>query len=140
METKVMRWSKTAIRLLLGGLFICAGTLKALAPGAFLKDIANYQILPQTVAFLVALYLPYLEILCGMSLLLKRFYLGALGLLGGLMLVFIVALISAWARGLNIECGCFGSGGEPLPYSLTLARDVALLTALLFLGWRSGQK
>ena len=86
-----------------------------------------------------AFYLPYLEILCGACLLLRRWQAGALALLGGLMLVFIAALASAWGRGLDIACGCFGADGEPGHYGLALARDLALLAALGWL-WRGGRR
>jgi len=146
METKVMRWTSTILRLLAGGLFIVTGVLKAIDPAAFLKAIENYQILPHLVALITAYLLPYLEIFCGLGLVFKRLYAGALIWLTGLMLVFMAALISAWARGLNIDCGCFGSVVGHSDYPLALARDFLILAVFCFLlcrqllEWRPASK
>lgn len=134
METKISPFVSILARLILAGLFIYAGVLKAIAPHAFLNDIENYQILPHAVSVGVSLYLPYLEILCGFSLLFKRFDLGACLILSLLTLTFVAALTSAWARGLDIECGCFGSGEGRNQYGLDLVRDSALF-AILGLYW-----
>ena len=141
METKgVMRWGEPGLRIALGALFIFAGTLKALDPTAFLKSIENYQMLPHLAAGAAAYYLPYLEIFCGTALLLRRLHAGALALLGGILLVFIAALLTAWVRGLEIDCGCFGAGDGKAHYGLALARDLALLAGIGFLAWRSGRE
>jgi len=139
METKgLMRWGTPTLRIALGALFIFAGTLKALDPTAFLKSIENYQLLPHAAAVAAAYYLPYLEIFCGTSLILRRLHAGALALLGGLLLIFIAALLGAWVRGLDIDCGCFGAGDGKAHYGLALTRDLALLAALGLVAWRSG--
>jgi len=139
MEPPLMRWIKLGLRLVVGGLFVVAGMLKAVEPAPFLAAIENYHILPHTLAVAAAFYLPYLEILCGGCLLLGRWQMGALVLMVGMTLVFILALASAWARGLNIACGCFGEGGEPGRYGLALLRDLLLLAALCWL-WRQDAK
>ena len=136
METKVMRWSSTILRLLAGGLFIVTGVLKAVDPAGFLKAIENYQILPHLPALIAAYVLPYLEIFCGLGLVFKRLYAGALIWLIGMMLVFVAALTSAWARGLEIDCGCFGLGDGPSNYGWALARDFSILAVFCFLVWR----
>ncbi|MDD5349756.1 MAG: hypothetical protein PHQ12_06055 [Chthoniobacteraceae bacterium] len=136
MEPPLKRWSRVGLRLLVGGVFVVAGTLKAAEPGAFLTSIENYQILPHMLAVAAAFYLPFLEILCGGCLILRRCQAGALALLGGMLLVFITALVIAWGRGLNIACGCFGDGGEPGRYGLELSRDLVLLGAVGWLWWR----
>ena len=137
METKVKRLGKIGLRIVVGGLFIYAGALKALESTAFLKSIENYQILPHGVAVVTSFFLPFLEIFCGTGLVFKRLHAGALALLGGMMLVFIMALLSAWVRGLDIDCGCFGSGDGTAHYGQALVRDVAILVAICFLAWRS---
>jgi len=140
METKITRWTEIILRLLIGGLFIFTGVLKVMDPNAFLKAIENYQILPHTLALVTSFYLPFLEIFCGIALVFKRLYAGALTLLAGMMLVFVVALIGAWARGLDIDCGCFGSAEEPAHYGWALSRDFLILAVLGFLGWRYDSK
>ena len=139
MEPKaLMRWIPPVLRIALGVLFIYAGVLKALDPPAFFKAIENYQMLPPTAAAAAAYALPYLEIFCGTALVVRRLHAGALALLTGLMLVFIAALLAAWLRGLEIDCGCFGAGDGRIYYGLALGRDLALLAGLGFLAWRHG--
>lgn len=136
MEIQVKRWweqwGEPALRWSTGGVFVAAGSLKAIDPAAFLKSVENYQILPHLPAVALAFYLPWLEIFCGASLAFRRLHAGAVALLGGLTLVFAVALLSAWGRGLNIDCGCFGPSDGGNHYGIALARDAILLATL---GW-----
>lgn len=111
-----------------GGIFAYAGILKALDPATFASDIAHYHILPWPFAAMLALYLPWLEIVSAAALLIKKFRAAALGLILGMTLIFLVALVSAAARGLDISCGCFGSGsGHPLG---AIVRDLIILAAV----------
>ena len=132
---RVHSWFPPVLRVGLGALFIYSGIVKALAPGAFLVQVENYEILPHVAAVCVSLYLPFLEVLCGSALILRRFDRGGLLLLGAMMAVFMLALGSAWARGLNIECGCFGLGGGRGRYALDLGRDALIVAGLVVL-WR----
>ena len=118
-------------RILIGGIFIYAGMLKALDPSQFLTDVENYRLFPHFFSVVIALYLPWIEILCGLSLWIFRWDRGALLILWILMLGFTGALASAWARGLNITCGCFGKSDHPVSYTMLLLRDFAIM---MFLG------
>lgn len=113
-------------RLILGGLFLYAGWLKAADVTGFARDVAGYQLLPYALNYLVAATLPYVEILAGLLLVLGRNVRGAALLLAVLTLIFVGALASAVWRGLNIDCGCFGSAGATPPW-LALLRDGILL-------------
>jgi putative oxidoreductase len=122
--------------IFVGGIFIYAGVLKALDPIRFAHDIDNYKILPWTFSLVLAFYLPWLEILCGVALLLRFLYRGGLSILTLLTLVFIGATIAAKARGLDITCGCFGHASQHWSFPQHLAVDLAILAglvALLFL-------
>ena len=126
---------KLAMRLTeigIGAVFIFAGAIKACDPAAFANDIHHYRITPWMVSVAVALYLPWLEILCGLCLAVRRFEAGATGVALGLMTVFTIALLSAWVRGLDIACGCFGPSGAKTDYPFALARDAGLIAVLLF--------
>jgi uncharacterized membrane protein YphA (DoxX/SURF4 family) len=117
------------LRLGLGGLFVVAGALKLRAPVAFATEIANYQLLPALAPY-VAAVLPVGELVIGSALVVaprawrRAAALGALGLLA----TFTVAVGSAFFRRINIDCGCFGTGGGPIT-GLTLARNVVLMAA-----------
>ena len=124
------------IDLIIGGIFIYAGAIKVLDPVQFANDIDNYKILPWTIGVGLAFYLPWLEILCGLALILRRLYLGGLSILTALVVVFLVATIAAKARGLDITCGCFGHASQNWSFSSHLALDLAILGALLALSFR----
>ena len=128
-----------ALRLAMGALFVYSGGMKALDPHGFAIQVANYRILPHAPSVALALYLPYLELLCGGCLIFKTLHRGALIITGMLMLIFISALASAWARGLRISCGCVGSNQGIANYGVDLLRDIAILACLVFL-WRKSQE
>jgi putative oxidoreductase len=132
MFSVTMRLVWRIIDLLIGGVFIYAGVLKALDPVRFAHDIDNYKILPWAFSLALAFYLPWLEILCGIALLLRFLYRGGLSILTLLTLVFIGATIAAKARGLDITCGCFGHASQHWSFPQHMAVDLLLLLALLF--------
>ena len=128
----------SALRIAMGVLFVVAGGMKVLDPHAFAIQVANYRIVPHAASVALALYLPWLEILCGGCIVFQKLYRGSLLVTGSLMLVFIAALISAWKRGLRISCGCFGSTQGMPDYGIDLLRDFAILACVVFL-WRKAQ-
>jgi hypothetical protein len=119
--------------LLIGALFLFAGISKALDPLHFAGDIVNYHVLSWPSSVRLAFYLPWLEIFCGIALILRRFYSGALTLLSALTFVFLGAIVSARLRGLDIKCGCFGHAIDNLGFSAHLILICALLLALGFM-------
>lgn len=117
-----------ASRLVLAGLFLWAGILKAMEPELFLQDIESYEILPYRWAWLMSIWLPFLEITAAAALLTTRRWAQAgAAVIGGLLLAFLGAIISAWARGLSLSCGCFGASDEPANYPWLVTRDVLML-------------
>jgi putative oxidoreductase len=140
-------WRKVVWRIvdaLVGGIFIYAGAIKALDPIGFANDIDNYKILPWTIGVGLAFYLPWLEILCGLTLVARVLYRGGLSILVALIGIFIAATIAAKIRGLDITCGCFGHASKNWSFSTHLALDSVLLISLLLLlrsarrGWQCG--
>ncbi len=113
-------------RLALGGLFLYAGLIKAGDVTAFAGSVANYQILPYGWNYVVAATLPYVEFLAGLLLLANRRVQPAALVAGGLTAVFMLALASVVARGLDIDCGCFRSGGHTTA-AQALWRDTGIL-------------
>ena len=126
---------KRIIAILIGGLFVYAGIVKVIDPVEFARDIDNYKMLPWPIGVWLALYLPWLEIFCGLALITRVFYRGSVFIVTGLMSVFIVASIVAKARGLDVSCGCFGHASTYLNFSWHLALDFLLLGGLLLL-WK----
>jgi uncharacterized membrane protein YphA (DoxX/SURF4 family) len=118
------------LRVIVGGIFICAGVLKVIDPTQFAKDVDNYRMLPFAASAAVALYLPWLEIIAGAALGTGVWHRGASLVIGAMLLAFLIALGSAWARGLDITCGCFGHGPNRTSYPLAMLFDAGLLAAL----------
>ena len=134
----VKSFSWRIVALIIGGTFIYAGLIKAMDPVGFANDIDNYKILPWPLAVRLAFYLPWLEMLCGLALILRFFYRGGLFILTGLTFVFIAASVIAKVRGLDITCGCFGHASKNWSFSGHLALDIAILIALIAL-WISNR-
>ncbi len=98
-------------RLVLGVVLVVAGALKVTTPAVSAMAVRAYQLLPYDVAGVVGVALPVVEIAAGLLLVLGLLTRPAAVVGGLLMLAFLVGIISAWARGLTIDCGCFGGGG-----------------------------
>ena len=107
MSQSLQKYVLLLLRLGLGLLFIYASFDKILNPGAFAKSIANYRILPVFLLHITAIVLPWLELVAGIALVSNRFPRGANMLIGLMTTVFTIAILSAMARGLDINCGCF---------------------------------
>jgi len=125
------------LELLAGGLFIYAGLLKVVDPISFADEINNYRVLPWEISVWLAFFLPWLEIICGLAVILRQLYTGALSLLAGAMLIFVGATVAARLRGLDISCGCFGKMSSSLNFAGHMALDLALLTIFVVLLWRA---
>lgn len=126
-----------AARLLVGGVFLVAGGLKVGHPAVSARAVQAYQILPFDLAAYVGYALPVLEILLGILLVLGLFT-RPVAVIGALLLVvFMAGIASVWARGLSIDCGCFGQGGTIAPgrtrYFPELLRDSGLLACAIWL-------
>ena len=126
-----------ALRLILGGVFIFAGVLKIYEPGKFAQDIGNYRIVPHDLLNLFAITLPWVEVLAGLFLIFGIWFRASAVVVLGMTVMFFVAISSALARGLNIECGCFGTVGARRIGLTSLAFDTALLGMAVWLTWRA---
>ena len=121
------------VDMIVGGIFIYAGAIKALDPIRFSSDIDNYKILPWAIGVRLAFYLPWLEIFCGLALIARHLYRGGLSILTALASIFIIATIAAKIRSLDITCGCFGHASKNWSFAAHLALDLSLLAALIAL-------
>ena len=123
------------VALLVGALFIFAGVTKmiefnpvrVLDPMEFARGIDNYKLLPWAASVGLSLFLPWLEIICGLALIFRRLYSGAIAIVLALMLVFIVASIAAKARGIDITCGCFGGETNRTNFAGHIVLNVLML-------------
>jgi putative oxidoreductase len=124
------------VAIIIGGLFIYAGAVKVIDPAEFARDIDNYKMLPWQASVWMGLYLPWLEILCGLALVVRVLYRGSVFVLTALMALFIVITVIAKARGLDISCGCFGHASKYFSFAWHLVLDFLLLGGLVLL-WKN---
>ena len=122
-------------RVVLAGVFLYAGVLKALDPQEFVLDVRSFQAVRDPWAAVIALGLPWLEILCGVALLLGGWVRGACLVLTGLLLAFAGAFIQAWVRGIDVTCGCFGKSENKTNFVESLAIDLGLILLTFFVWW-----
>ena len=100
-------WLSVRVDIALGLLFIIASIPKIVDPPSFAHMIYNYKILPWSLINPMALFMPWLELLCGLALVLGIWKGTARTIIAGMLLVFIVAISINLIRGNPIDCGCF---------------------------------
>jgi uncharacterized membrane protein YphA (DoxX/SURF4 family) len=133
----VKEWIGVLARLVVGVVDLIAGLSKFPDPAANVRQVRAFQILPEAVVPTVGHALPTAELVIGGALILGLLT-RAFAVIGGLFLVaFIIGIAAAWARGLEINCGCFGSHGVPADphrqYALDIARDIGLVLCCAWL-------
>ena len=129
-------------RLVLGGVFIYASLDKIANPAEFAKAIGNYHVLPFGLENLLALFLPWLELLTGILLIAGIMVDGATILIISMNIVFIFAISQALARGISIECGCFSvstEGGSNIGFQ-TILRDFVYLIMAFIIFYRQDKR
>ena len=134
--SKVQPWIGLLSRLILGGVLLVAGYLKVGATEKSQMAVRAYELLPISIANIFGLILPFFEVAVGLLLILGAATRISAALGGFTMFIFIIAIAQAWARGLNIDCGCFGGGAidpSQTRYLQEILRDAGLLAMALFL-------
>jgi len=123
------------LRLAVGGVFVVAGLLKIWDPSSFAKDVANYRLLPDMLVNLMAITLPWIEVLAGGLLMAGVWKKPSALLITGMMAVFLVGISQAVYRHLDIHCGCFGTIEARKVGWKALAEDGVLFLAAAWLAW-----
>ena len=134
MQANHLNW---ILRLIVGGAFVIAGALKIADPAKFAAAVSNYRLVPHDMINLVAIVVPWIEITAGLFVLTAIWLRAAALVITSLTVMFFVVIVSALARGLNIECGCFGTIGGKHIGLVNLAIDSALLFLAAMLAWRA---
>ncbi len=136
-----VRWVSLAARLVLAGVWIYAASTKIGRPLTSARAVQAYEIFPYDVAAVIGQALPIIELALGLLLLIGLFTRVSAGLSLLLLVVFMAGIASAWARGLEIDCGCFGGDGslalgqEP-QYLQEILRDIGYAACAAWLLWR----
>ena len=137
-------WIELAARWILGLTFIYASYQKILAPADFAKIVYGYDLFPHAVINLIAIVLPFIELVAGLALILGIYPRSAVLILNGMLVAFIIVLSINLIRGHEFDCGCFSvkkagflSSTEPM-----LVRDIIYLILgiqiFFFSGMRKG--
>ena len=113
-------------RLVLGGLFVYAGAVKVLGPLDFAQNIRNYRLVGQSLSFIAAVVLPWLEILAGVALAAGIWKRASALIISGLLVFFILLTLVTIARGLDVDCGCFGAFSRKSGFGVIL-EDLGML-------------
>jgi uncharacterized membrane protein YphA (DoxX/SURF4 family) len=132
---KAQPWVGLLARLILGGVLLVAGYLKVFTPDKSMMAVRAYEILPIWLANLLGIILPWLEVGAGLLLIIGVGIRYAAIFGSALMVVFIIAIAQAWARGLSIDCGCFGGGGTIDPSQTKYLEEILRDTGLALLGF-----
>jgi uncharacterized membrane protein YphA (DoxX/SURF4 family) len=128
MLIRILHW---VCRLGLAGIFLYSGYVKLQAPLEFAAAIMGYQLVPAKLIYPVAEYFPWLEIALGI-LLLTGFKIRWAGIASAALIAFFIVILTiTYARGIEADCGCFGSGDRISPG--TILRDGLFLIPALFL-------
>lgn len=130
-------WLGLVARVVTGGVWIVAGALKFPDPAASVRAVRAYDLLPESIVPSVGHLLPVVEVVIGACLVVGLLTRPVAVVSALLFVAFIVGIASAWARGLSIDCGCFGGGGfDPdatEKYPGEIMRDVGLVVLSLWL-------
>ena len=129
-----LRWLWLALRVIIGVIFVYAAWTKLREPWQlFAMNIDSYRLLPLTAVEFVARTLPWFELLVGLMVIGGIWLRLSSTAISALLLVFFALMVRAYMSGMEINCGCFGTG-EPISWK-TLLRDGSMLAASLALTW-----
>jgi uncharacterized membrane protein YphA (DoxX/SURF4 family) len=139
-------WLTVRVQIALGAIFVAAALPKIADPPSFAHMVYNYRILPAPLINITALLMPWVELLCGLALILGVWTRPARTILGLLLVVFVAAIAFNLARGNAIDCGCFDVTKANLSHEERLAdmkaviiRDIGMLLMVAQL-WLSDRR
>ena len=114
------------LRIYIGWIFIEASLSKIPDPALFAENVSNYRLIPYYGLNLVAIVLPWLELVCGFYMIIGQRIKAAASLAGGLLFLFTVFVIINIFRGVNMNCGCFDTVDEPIGWTKVLTNMIWL--------------
>ncbi len=140
-------WLSTRVGIALGLFFVAAALPKLADPPSFAHMIYNYRLAPGSLVNLAALVLPWLELTCGVALILGIWSRPAAAIVGGLLLVFVAAVSANLLRDHAIDCGCFDvrDAGKSVDERLqdmrmVIVRDAGMLLMVAQILWAGARR
>lgn len=133
-------WIELAARWFLGLTFVYASFYKILSPAEFAKIVYGYDLFPAVLINLIAIILPFFELIAGLALIFGIFPRSAAIIINSLLLTFIVVLSINLIRGHEFHCGCFsaGEGGHTETPEMTIVRDIIYFILGIHIIWFRG--
>jgi len=127
-------------RVAIGVVFLFAGLAKISDPVRFLLSLREFQLFPDIITRLSAIYLPWLEFVLGFFIILGLLHKTASLMLASLNVVFALAILSVIVRGIDIDCGCFGLLADTLKIPdradiKAIFRNIIFTTMCLYVFW-----
>jgi uncharacterized membrane protein YphA (DoxX/SURF4 family) len=139
-------WLTVRVQIALGIFFVAAALPKVVDPPAFAHMVYNYRLVPGALVNVMALVLPWIELLAGLALILGIWTRTSAALVGALLGVFVVAISVNLARGNAIDCGCFDvtAAGKSVAERLAdmrwvVIRDAGMLVLVAQILWATGR-
>lgn len=133
--TKILRnkFILLAAQFFIGLIFIIAGAQKIIDPNGFAESIINYRVFPLFSINLIAITVPWIEIVSGILLIFNKYIKENAILISAFLLAFILLVISAIFRGLDFECGCFGTNDATRVGWFKILENFALLAVAVYI-------
>ena len=139
-------WLTVRVQIALGLFFVVAALPKLADPPSFAHMIYNYRLVPGALVNVMALAMPWFELLLGLALVFGIWTRTSAGLVGALLLVFVAAISVNLARGNAIDCGCFDVSAANrtveerlLDMRLVVLRDAGMLVMVAQILWATGR-
>ena len=126
-----------AIRIVIACIFIIASIQKIMYPASFANSIMNYRLLPDLTINIISVILPWLELICGILLLIGNQVKETILIINILLISFIILIITAIVRGLDISCGCYGTKSEIVGIKKIIENVLLLLGGFLLQKYNS---
>jgi uncharacterized membrane protein YphA (DoxX/SURF4 family) len=139
-RSRLLPWAGLAVRLAGSAVWIFAGVTKLTDLDGFQLQVHAYQVLPSGLESAFSYALPLVEVVLGLYLLAGALVRPVAVVSCVLMAIFIAAEAQAWARGLAIDCGCFGTTVQTTVGATTILRDLALGIPFYLLAWRPARR
>lgn len=121
------------VRIIVGVMFVVVGLAKVADPVLFAKEITNYNLMPDFSINIFAIVLPWVELISGLLLIAGVRIRANAVIIGAMLIMFIIAVASAWARGLNINCGCFSHIAQETVGLKKILENTGLLILCIYL-------
>ncbi len=134
-EQRRRDWFQLLLSVIIGAIFIYAAVPKILTPRSFYLDIVGYNLISGTPAKLIALWLPWIELLAAAGIILGIWYLANLRIIQWLLSVFTVLLLITIIRGIETDCGCFGTAGGRVTWWHVFGDLVLLFCTTFLISW-----